>query len=295
MNQGQPHGDLAARSRPGSEPGSLFRLPAGEGLVRASMVVHAPEESDLFVLEPRAEEQVPQVLLGRDRLREDHGLAAAVAVTAAAEDEPDRLQERARLGIARKGPGTSEEFLHAGQLRQDPVVVHRRGRWLVFDWLLQLLLVLQVAEHRDSLVVSGLTCRETAEPLGDVLQACGQCRDRRAHAPVESDQQEPALSAGERVERRLEQILGHIVIERPFVGAHRVLVETAPPLRERPLEELLRLPPQRPLEHQREAPLELVLLPGDQTPVILVTEHPAERREIAEQSACRLDVLHQPP
>ncbi len=112
---------------------------------------------------------------------------------------------------------------------------------------------------------------------------------------MKADQQQPALPAGEGEQRRLEQVLGHVVVERPFVVAHRVLVEPAPALGERPVEELLRLPAQRPLEHHGEPPLQLVLLAGDERAVVLGAEHLAEGRDVAEQRAGRLDVLHQPP
>src|SRR5690349_8875566 len=107
---------------------------------------------------------------------------------------------------------------------------------------------------------------------------------------MESDQKESTLPAGEGEQRRLEQVRGHIVVERPFVAAHRVLVEAAAPLRERPVEKLLGLAAQRALEHPGEAPLELVLLPGNQRPVILRAEDSAKSVDVTEQSTRRLDV-----
>ena len=300
VNQGEPHGDLAARLAPGSEVRALFRLPAGEGLARARMIVDTAEKGDLLVLKPIVEEQLPQVLLGRDRLGEDHGFAAAGSVAATIEDEPDRLQERARLGVARQGARASEEVLHAGQLGQDASAIHWRSL-LGFDRLRQLLLVLQVAQvaqvaqHRGRSVLGIPPSRQPAEPGGHVLQARGERGDRGRHAPVEPDEQETALPAGKREQRGLEQVLGHVVVERPFVDAHRVLVEPAPPLGERPVEELLGLAAERALEHPGEASLELVLLPGNQGAVVLGAEHLAEGRDVAEQSAGRLDVLHQAP
>ena len=50
-------------------------------LVRASVIVGAAKQCDFFVSEASIEEQLPQVLLGGDRLGEDHGLATGATVT----------------------------------------------------------------------------------------------------------------------------------------------------------------------------------------------------------------------
>ena len=81
---------------------------------------------------------------------------------------------------------------------------------------------------------------------GDVLQARGQGRDRRSHAPVESDQQKPPLSAGKGIQGGFQKIFGHVVVERSFRLAHRVFVQPAAPLRERPVKKFLRLAAQGP-------------------------------------------------
>ena len=134
-----------------------------------------------------------------------------------------------------------------------------------------------------------------AETGGDVLQTRGQGWDRRSHAPVEPDQQKSPLSTGEGIQGRFQKVFGHIVVERPFSVAHGVLVQPAAPLSERPVKKLLGLAAKCPLENDRETPLELVLLASDQSSIVFVTEHFAERRDVPEQSARRLNVLHQAP
>ncbi len=103
------------------------------------------------------------------------------------------------------------------------------------------------------------------------------------------------MSTGESIQGGLQEVLRHVIIERPFVVAHRVLVEAASALRERPIEKLLCLTAQRPLEYRRQPPLQFVLLAGDQGSVVFATEHLAERRNVPEQSARRFHILHEAP
>src|SRR5713226_7558287 len=112
---------------------------------------------------------------------------------------------------------------------------------------------------------------------------------------MESDQQKPPLSAGERIQGRLKEVLGHIVVERPLSVTHRVLVQPAASLRERPVKKFLGLPTERPPLDHRETSFELVLLARDQRSIILRAEHFAERRDVPEESARWLHVLHQAP
>ena len=112
---------------------------------------------------------------------------------------------------------------------------------------------------------------------------------------MKADQEQPPLRPGEGVQRRLEQVLRHVVVERPFVVAHRVLVEPATALCERSVQELLRLTTQRALEDHAEAPLQLVLLARDERPVVVCAEDLAESVDVPEQRARRLDVLHEAP
>ena len=112
---------------------------------------------------------------------------------------------------------------------------------------------------------------------------------------MKSDQQKPPLSAGEGIEGWLKQVLGHIVVKRTLSVAHRVLVQPAAPLRERPVKKFLGLPTQRsPLDH-RETPFELVLLAGDQRPIVFRAEHLAERRDVPEKRTRWLHILDQTP
>ena len=99
---------------------------------------------------------------------------------------------------------------------------------------------------------------------------------------MKPDQQKPPLSPREGIEGRLKQVFGDVVIERPFVVAHRVFVEPAAPLREGPVKKFLGLTAQSPPLDHREASLEFVLLARDQRSVILRTEHLAECRDVAE-------------
>ena len=112
---------------------------------------------------------------------------------------------------------------------------------------------------------------------------------------MEADQEEPPLAAGEGVERRLHQVLGHVVVQRALVAGHFVLIEPAAALGKWPVEELLRLASQRPLEDWRQPPLQLVFLTRHQDPVIVRAEHLAEGGDVAQERARRLDVLDQAP
>jgi hypothetical protein len=82
--------------------------------------------------------------------------------------------------------------------------------------------------------------------------------------------------------RRLKKILGHVIVERTLGVAHRILVQPAAPLRERPVEKLLGLPAQGPLKNNRETPLKLVLLATDQRSIILVAKDLAKCGNVAE-------------
>ena len=99
---------------------------------------------------------------------------------------------------------------------------------------------------------------------------------------MKADQEQSPLRPGEGVQRRLEQVLRHIVVERPFVVAHRVLVEPATALCERSVQKLLRLTPEGALEDHAEAPLELVLLARDERPVVVCAEDFSEGVEVPE-------------
>ena len=112
---------------------------------------------------------------------------------------------------------------------------------------------------------------------------------------MEADEQQAPLRAGERVERWAQQVVGHILIQRALVIAHLVFVEAAAALGERPIEKLLRLAPERALQDHAEAPLQLVLLARNERAVVGRAEHAAERLDVAEQRAGRLDVLHEAP
>ena len=145
---------------------------------------------------------------------------------------------------------------------------------------------------RDPGAVAGI---ETTQPCGDVFQARGERWNRGGHAAVKADQEQSPLRPGEGVQRRLEQVLRHIVVERPFVVAHRVLVEPATALCERSVQELLRLTTEGALEDHAEAPLQLVLLARDERPVVVCAEDFSEGVDVPEQRARRLHVLHETP
>src|SRR6516225_9552662 len=106
---------------------------------------------------------------------------------------------------------------------------------------------------------------------------------------MKSNQQKPSLTTCECEQRRLKQVFGHIVVERSLVVAHRIFVQPAPPLREWPVEKLLGLPAQSPPLNHRETTFELVLLAGNQGPVVVGAEHLPKRRDVPEQRARRLD------
>src|SRR5436190_18557530 len=261
-------------------------------LFRPIVIVRPSKQGHVLVTESHVEEQFSQVLLRRDGLGEHHRLAAATAVATEVEDHANRVLEGARLCVVRKGSSTSHEVLDQRQLSRDSTLVGRRG--LLFTCLLDVLVVLQIPE---------VICRygsafprlEATKPCGHVLEACSERGNRRSHAPMKANQQQAPLTAGERVERRLQQILGHVVVERPLVVAHLVQVQAAPSLGERTVEKLLRLTPEGSLEDEAETTLQFVLLTRDERPVVVGTEHLPERRDVPEQGAGRLDVLHEAP
>ena len=192
----------------------------------------------------------------------------------------------------REGSSTSHELLDQRQLSSDGTLVGRHG--LLLTCLLDLLVVLQIPEviRRNG---SAFPRLEATKPRGDVLQARRERRNRRSHSAVKANQQQAPLTAGERVERRLQQILGHVVVERPLVVAHLVQVQAAASLGEWTVEKVLRLTPEGSLEDEAETTLQFVLLTRDERPVVVGTEHLPERRDVPEQGAGRLDVLHEAP
>src|SRR5207247_1502501 len=103
------------------------------------------------------------------------------------------------------------------------------------------------------------------------------------------------LAAGEREQRRLQQILGDVIVERLFGLAHRVLVKSAAPLSKRVIQEFLRLTAQRALEHDTETPLEFVFLTGDERAIVVRAKHAAESGDISQKRTCRLHVLYESP
>ena len=92
---------------------------------------------------------------------------------------------------------------------------------------------------------------------------------------MEADQQQLPLVPLERGEARLEQVARDVVVERALLGAHRVLEEPRLAVHERPSQELLRLAPQRALEHDLQASAQLVP-PG-----------PGDMRVVASQNTSR--------
>ena len=100
-------------------------------------------------LQTDVEQQRSQVLLRGDRLGEHDRLAAAAAVAAEIEDHPNRVLKRARLGIVRQRSRAGDEALDTSQLASDRLAIDRGGRFL--DGFLDLVFVLEVAEHRRSL------------------------------------------------------------------------------------------------------------------------------------------------
>jgi len=95
---------------------------------------------------------------------------------------------------------------------------------------------------------------------------------------VKADQEQPTLAPRKCIQRRLKEVLGHVVVEGPLVAAHLVLVQSAVSLRERALQKLLGLAAQRPLEHEAKATMQLMLLTGNERPVIVGTEDLPEGR-----------------
>ena len=245
VNQREPHGDLARRPGPRREIAPFLLDPARVRLLRAVVIVVPPKERDVLVAEADVEEQPPQVLLRGDGLGEHDRLAAAAAVATEIEDDSYRVLKRPRFRIVRKGLRARDEVLDTRQLAGDRLAIDRDGR--VLGGFLDFVFILEVVEIivRDPGAVAGI---ETAQPRGDVLQARGERWNRRGHAAVKADQEQPPLATGEGVQRRLQEVLGHVVVERPLVVAHRVLVEPAAALRERSVEELLRLTTERALE-----------------------------------------------
>jgi hypothetical protein len=93
----------------------------------------------------------------------------------------------------------------------------------------------------------------------------------------------------------LEEVLSHVVIQRPFVVTHRVFVQPAASLREWAIEKLLSLPAKSSLENNREPSLQFMLLAGNQCLIILSTKNLAKGSNVAEQRAGRFHVLYEAP
>ncbi len=108
---------------------------------------------------------------------------------------------------------------------------------------------------------------------------------------METDQQKPSLSAGKGIDGRFEQVLGHVIIERPLGVTHRVLVQSAAALCERAVEKFLGLAAQSPSLDHRKASFELMLLAWNQQSIVLRAEHFAKRHNVSKKCACWLDVL----
>ena len=86
-------GEVAAKT--GAHEASISRL------LRALVIVHAPEQSDVFVAQADGEEQGSQVLLCGNRFSKNNGLATATAISPQIKNHLDRFLERASLGIVR--------------------------------------------------------------------------------------------------------------------------------------------------------------------------------------------------
>ena len=193
----------------------------------------------------------------------------------------------------RQRSGAGDETFNTRQFARKRVVVYGKGGFV--QRFREFFLVLEVAVDIDDSFLRAQTLPETAEAGRDVLQTRGERRYRRSHPAVESDEEQTPLTAGECVQRGLEKVFGNIVVKRTLVVAHRVLVQPAAPMHERPIEKLLRLAAESSPENHRKAPLKLVLLAWNQRPVVVFTEHFAERRNVAQQRSRRLDVLHETP
>jgi hypothetical protein len=112
---------------------------------------------------------------------------------------------------------------------------------------------------------------------------------------MEADEQQAPLSAGKCVQRRLEEVFGDVIVERSLVLTHVVLVQSAPPLGEGPIQKFLRLAAQGALQHNRESALQFVLLPGHKDAIIVVTEDLPKCGNVAKQGTGGFHVLDQSP
>ena len=250
------------------------------------------------------------VVLRRQRLGEDYGLAGAQPLRSPILDESECLDESSRFTAVPKlsgscgecddhfelGPnafvGLGDRLLGLDRRRLGVIVVFRSAKTLVLLEISRHLSEELSAVVRDGMTASG---QSIAQPLRHTVEAYSQRGQRRRHSAMEADKKKMALLSPERVEVLAHQPRGDVGVQRLLLGAHRVLEHARVALDERHLEKLLRLTPKRPLKHRLQAASEFPHLFGEHRTIACLAEQLTERGQAAEKRTSRLDVLHQAP
>ena len=242
VDERQAHGHRRAR-RPSAV--AVGVAPRVEGCPGARRVVVAPEQRDVLVAQFRLLEQEPaQVVLGRQGLGEDHHLAP---VRRPVHDHAHGLHEARRLAVPRQRTGAAHEVLDPCEFVPDPLGLqwHRRhrSRSRPRPALADVVLFLEVARKLRRGRRTGIALPEHAAlPRRDPVQALDERRDRRRHAPVKAEQEQPAGVAPEGLQGRRQEVVRDVVVEGALGRAHAVLEELRPPPDEGPVQTLLGLP-----------------------------------------------------
>src|SRR5438874_343930 len=104
----------------------------------------------------------------------------------------------------RERSGTRDKTLNELQLRSDDLTVKDNRR--LFSACFVVLFIFQVVQHLRG-VTGRLPSLEAAQPCSDVFEARSQGWNRRGHALVKADEEEPSLRSCKRVQRWSQKVI----------------------------------------------------------------------------------------
>ena len=304
VDQGAAHRHTRARPLMRRHAALLLFPPDPHGFAGTRRIVDAAEQGDVRLVEfGLSEEQIAQVVLGSERLGEDHHFTPILGT---GHDHPHSGDQALRLAVARQRVGAAHEVLHQRQL-----VAHRRrfrrggpatstnrcvGIRVVGGSADVRRIVFEIVRERRNRIGVLLAAKHRPQPVGDPVKAGGERRRRRRHAAVEAEQQQLARASLERAQPGPQQILGDVVVEGALGRTHAVLEQPGAATDERLVEKVLRLAPQRALHHSAKPAFEFLgLLGRDPASVAAGAEDLLEHRLRTEQRAAAVDVLDQRP
>ena len=245
------------------------------------------------------DQELAQVVLRRERLGEDHQLAAALALRRGLARPHARRRAarapccrwRARRAARRSSPPARARLECAHGSGSGPSSL---------SVVAELVLFLEVLVEIDGDVVvigcvAAIGGEQATQALRDAAQAAAERAVRGGHATVKADHEQAPLLTSKRRQARREQVAGDVVVERPLLVRHVVLEQACAPADKRRLHELLGLTTQRAPDHDLHATLQILLLPGREHAVIVRAEQLPEGGQIAEQGTASVDVLNQAP